>query len=149
MPAIIDPRREELVHLAGDAPDPLAEVHGFEHARGTGIASTVNLTKTAKGHPKIRYKDFLITADVYELAGEPMKIHLICPRCRHALWIRADRKHIDYDVTADVDNGGRLSVEPFMCTWELDAEPGARRMEFGLSLCKWRVAIDNNVARDV
>jgi len=144
--AVLDHDREELVHLAGDAPDPMADVLGFEHARGVGIQSTIRMTKQAKGHPKIRYKDFLLEADVYDLAGEPLWVHLICPRCHHALKISADKKSIDYDRAVTPELGGRLSVEPFMCTWEL---PEGRRQEFGIGLCRWRVAIDNNVAKDV
>lgn len=150
MSAILDPEREELVHLAGDAPDPLAGMAGVEHAHGGGFTSTVRMTKAAKGHPMIRYKDKIVEADVYELDGEPLRVHLICPRCStptapHGLNITADRKAIEYDPTRNVDAGGRLDVEVFECTWEL---PEGRRQAFGLSLCRWRVAIENNIARD-
>jgi hypothetical protein len=42
--------------------------------------------------------------------------------------------------------GGRLSIEPFSCTWETEPEPGR---EYSFSRCPWAVAIDNNVARYV
>lgn len=142
-----DPSREELVHLAGDAPDPLAGMAGIEHARGGGVTTTMRLTKTAKGHPQIRYRDMLIEADVYAFDGEPVKVHLICPRCRNALSISSDKKSLEYDPRQNVEIGGRLDVETFECTWELP-EANDRKMEFGLGLCRWRVAIDNNIARD-
>lgn len=146
MGAVFDKEREELVHLAGDQPDPLTGMPGVETARaGGGIMSTVRMTKSAAGHPKVRYKDFVLELDVYEPPGAPRYVHLICPRCRHALRITEDRKAMEYDPTRDVENGGRISVEKFTCTWEL---PEDRRMEFGLGLCRWTVAIDNNVARD-
>lgn len=133
-----DPQREELVHLAGDAPDPM----------GTGLLgqqASVNLTKTALGHPKIRYRDVVIEADVYALPGEPMHVHILCPKCRNALRIPADRKRIEYDPKGGPpQDGGRISIETFECTWEVSAD----RQQFGVGLCRWRVAVENNIARD-
>ncbi len=144
----------ELFHLAGDVPDPA----------GTGLrgrASTLRLDRTAMGHPKIVYKDFLLEGDVYALPDAPKYLHLICPLCRRALRITQDNKTIDYDPAlapkivpqlrnCGVDDGpywgGALSVERFECTWETDPEI---RRQFGLAMCNWRVEIENNVARDV
>lgn len=42
--------------------------------------------------------------------------------------------------------GGRISVEPFACTWESDPLPGR---EYSFSRCPWKVAIDNNYVRSV
>lgn len=134
-----DPQREELVHLAGDAPDP----------SGSGLVghqASLNLSRTALGHPKIRYRDLVIEADVYALPGVPMYVHILCPKCRHALKIAEDRKHIEYDPKAGPpQDGGRISIEAFQCTWEMDDQ----RQQFGLSLCGWKVVVDNNIARDV
>jgi hypothetical protein len=127
-----DPKREELYHVAGDAPDPT----------GTGLSgrmSSMRLTQIALGHPLIRYKDRVIEADVYEIHGRLM-VHLICPRCLNALKITDDRKKMEYSVTEN-----RISIEAFGCTWEMNDD---RRMEFGVGLCRWRVGVTNNVARD-
>jgi hypothetical protein len=131
--SLYDDTRQELVHLAGD-PD-------------TGLAGGMNLTATALGHPTIRYGEFILTADVYAPPGAPKYLHLICPRCRNALRITEDRKAMEYDPTRDTDRGGRLDVEAFQCTWELP-EANGRKIEFGMGLCRWTVAIDRNIARD-
>lgn len=143
-----DPHREELVHLAGDPDTGGMTARGFEAAPdpwGTGkvgYQQTADLTSNALGHPKIRYRDLVIEADVYAMPGAPMHVHIICPRCRNALRIPADRKRIEYDPAAGAPtDGGRLSIETFECTWEAGAERGS-------GLCRWRVAVDDNVARD-
>jgi hypothetical protein len=124
-----DPAREELFHVAGDA----------DH----GVASTADLTKTAIGHPEVRYYgrhgDFVLTVDVYRMPDGQLLAHLICPRCRKALHIRQAAKSMEYSATDG------LSIEPFECTWELDGDEGR---QFGMALCRWRVGITRNVARD-
>jgi hypothetical protein len=145
--------------MKGDAADP----------SGTGkrgISSGVDFSKTAKGHPIVFYRaqdgtEFFLTADVYALPGEPMAVHIYCPLCANHLIIRQDNKAIDYDPDARVvipgfrseeiiaglgvaDLGGRLSVEPFRCTWE--EKPELRR-SYGFGVCGWSVSIQNNVAR--
>lgn len=122
-----------------------------------GQAGQMNLTQTAFGHPFIRWNDFLLEADVYKLDGQPMYVHIICPRCHNALKIDEDHKAIFYErhrapkfapflaEQGIMDHGGSLSIEPFECTWEL----GPDRQHFGIGLCRWRVAIDNNIAKDV
>ena len=140
MPAY-DPAREELIYQHGDAPDPMGE-------RGAGFQSTINLANgAAVGHPKIRYRDVVIEADVYQAGEDPstLRVQIICPRCRHGLTIPAALKSIDWDPQGGApQDGGQISVEKFKCTWETSAE----RQHFGLSLCNWSVAIDKNVARD-
>lgn len=146
---------KEIFHIAGDAPDPTGTT------RNRGVASTMRLDRTALGHPKIAYKDFLLEADVYALPDAPMYVHIICPLCRNALRITQDNKAIDYDpkrvpkIVTHLRNcgiedmphwGGTLSVERFECTWESDPEI---RRQFGLARCNWRVEIENNIARDV
>jgi len=132
--------KRELVQIAGDAPDP----SGISDR--IGATSTLRMSDTALCHPIITYKDFVLTADVYQTPSEPMFIHLICPKCTNTLTISAARKHIELDVKAGPKGQGLVSVEPFQCTWEVDG--AKRRVGFGLGLCRWKVAIDKNVAKD-
>lgn len=124
-----DSQKEELYQVAGDA----------DH----GIASDTKLMNSAYAKPQIRYSgrygEFVLECELYNLNGE-LALHLICPRCRNALWIKNTRKQMDFDR-----NSG-FSCEPFECTWELDTD--GRRMEFGLGLCNWKAVIDCNRARD-
>ena len=128
-----NPKREELYSIKEDT-GPGA--HQGEVVKGTH--STMDLTKTALGHPVVRYKEYLIETDVYQM-GDELMVHMYCPKCRHAIRISSNRKAISYDQPSD-----RLSVEPFMCTWEL----GLDHQEFGFSLCRWTVGIDNGLAKD-
>lgn len=151
-------RKREMVQLAGDAPDPT----GRSNLRG--VASTTRLD-TSKLEVFVAYRgrtgQFDLTVDVYAIPGEPIEVHLICPKCRHQLRITSEMKKIEYELGADrpytfVDgssmpsNGGRLSVEPFQCTWEMPEAnahtPGLRT--HGLTLCNLKLAIDENVAKD-
>ena len=97
-----------------------------------------------------------------------MYVHLICPLCliqgrTNALKITQGEKALSYDPihrpppfpgwTAEQmahsfphGTGGTLSVERFECTWE--AAPDLQR-DFGLARCTWKVAIDNNVVKNV
>lgn len=146
---------KELFYVAGDVPDPSG-------APLRGRAPSYRLTQTALGHPLIFWRDMVLEADVYALPGEPMQVHLICPQCRNALIIRQGNKVFSYDPGAPVPTppgwtasevkqampnglGGRISVETFACTWEAD---GGITRDFGLARCGWRVAIENNVARE-
>ncbi len=142
--------RNELYQVAGDQADPMG-------GAARGRAGQMNLTETALGHPYVRYKDQLLELDVYKIAGAPMYIHIICPRCHNASKIQEDNKAFSYEPTripkilpfllsvgVGAPHGGSLSVEKFECSWEL----GPERQEFGVGLCRWRVGIDNNVAKD-
>ena len=136
---VYDDKREELVWHTGDMADPSGQ-------GPIGAGASMDLTRNASGHPLVRWGDQVLEVDVYMLPGEPVYLHLLCPKCRNMLTISATRKHIEYDKNAgDPKAGGRLNVETFMCTW--DGAEG-RRMDFGLGLCAWKVAIDNNVARN-
>ena len=125
-----DPNKEELYHVSGDA--------------DTGITTQANLTKSAMAQPQIRYSgkwgDYVMTAELYNQGGQ-LALNIICPRCHNSLWIRAERKKIEWDAVRGV------SVEPFQCTWEL-GERGNERMDFGLGLCRWTAVIEDNRARD-
>lgn len=122
----------------------------------------------ADGHPIVLYKtkegqDFFLTLDVHQIPGQPTTVYLYCPLCNNHLTIRQDNKAIDYDPKAPVKLpgydaaqvmaglgvvglGGRISIEPFRCSWE--EKPDLRR-SFGFGVCGWSVAIDNNVARNL
>lgn len=154
--------KREVVQLAGDAPDPTGLT---SHA---GLQSTHRLT-AGKQEVVVVFGDLLLTLDVYALPGEPMRAQIICPRCRKHSTIRGDQKKIEYDPTALNPQGkriqllaasiaelasismfGRLSVEPFECAWEIgDAKhvPGA--LHTGASLCRLRLIIEDNRAREV
>jgi hypothetical protein len=123
-----DPNTEELYHIAGDAPDP----SGTELL---GMQSSIQASRPST-RVMVRYRDVVLEIDVYQ-TKESLAFNLLCPRCRHSLWIRAEQKSIEW-------NGKMLSVEPFGCTWELDDD----RHQFGMNLCNWKVAIDNNIAKD-
>lgn len=146
---------KELFYVAGDVPDPTG-------ATLKGRAPSYRLTQTALGHPMIFWRDMVLEADVYALPGQPLQVHLICPQCRNALIVRQGNKAIAYEpgesvptppnwTAAEVKQaipmglGGRISVESFACTWEANGEVSR---DFGLARCGWRVAIENNIARD-
>lgn len=139
--APFDPKTESLYHIAGDVPDPTG-------SGKLGMQASIQLNKSAIGHPLIRWRnrdgDRVIEGDLYEIDGL-LLLHIICPKCStpetpHALWVKQEQKAIEWDPKS-----GLISVEPFMCTWELPLE---RRAEFGMGLCKWRVAIDKNIAKE-
>lgn len=146
--------KKALVQVAGD----------MDH----GLSSTLNLiagkTEVLVIDPKGDVA--LLTVDVYEMPGEPLKVHLLCPRCKNHLTVPGDKKAIEWDPRAGnpreraiVTLGipphmqamaklGRLSIEPFECTWELDAHKKVGASEFsGGNLCRWRCAIDNNMVK--
>jgi len=154
--------KREVVQLAGDAPDPTGLT---DH---TGLQSTHSLT-AGKQEVVVVFGDLLLTLDVYALPGEPMRVQIICPRCHKHSTIRGDRKKIEYEARslnpqarrihllassvaelAAISMFGRLSVEPFECAWELgDAKhvPGA--LHTGASLCRLRLVIEDNRAREM
>lgn len=142
--------KRQMVQLAGD--------------EDRGLMSTTRLD-TAKIEVLVAYRgrvgDFDLTVDVYALPGEPAELHIICPKCRHKSRITADRKRIEFsqndirpytfvDGSRMPTNGGRLDVETFECGWEMpDAgEHKAGIKAGGITLCRMRMAIDHNVAKD-
>jgi len=153
--------KREVVQLAGDAPDPTGLTNH------TGLQSTRRLT-AGKREVVVVFGDLLMTLDVYALPGEPMRIQIICPRCHKHSTIRGDAKKIEYEpnslnpmirrVLRMAPNVrefvratfGRLSVEAFECAWEIgDAKhvPGA--VHTGASLCRLKLVIEDNRAREV
>jgi hypothetical protein len=126
----------EIVHLAGD--------------EKRGITVSHELTKTAlmtfsleyTGRHAMPFPRKLIEGEVYTVPGGGLMVHTICPRCNNALRITSDNK----DISIDKDRGA-IWVEPFECSWELGERDG-ERMDFGLGLCKTRLAYDGKVAKD-
>jgi len=151
----------EVVQLAGDAPDP---TH-LSSARG--LQSTHNLI-AGKQEVLVLYKDLVMTIDVYAVPGEPLKVHMICPRCHKLGTISGDRKAIDFEPLAAnpaqsdivamgevpptvraMSAHGRISIEPFECAWEIgDDRHVAGSHHTGVTLCRQKLAIDNNRAKD-
>lgn len=144
-------RQREVVQIAGDT-----------HA---GLASMTSLT-AGKHEVVVVYKDLLMTVDVYAVPGEPLKLHLYCPRCHKHSTVPGDRKAIDFDPRAPNPQQaairatsapelvalaafGKLSVEAFECPWEIGDEQHAKTaVHTGVTLCRMRLAIDNNRAKD-
>jgi hypothetical protein len=129
-----------MYQIGGDAPDPA----------GTGLlghTSQVNVGNAGKiGIAMIRYGDVVLEADVYRVGTEPTRVIMHCPRCRHVVTIQGQHKRIDYAPPAPglEAQGGSISIERFTCPWELTDQK-----ELGGELCRLRVAVDNNIAREV
>jgi len=115
----------------------------------------------------------LLTFDVYAPPDAPKYIMIHCPVCalagrkKEAIRIIEGHKAFEYDPLTpppmypgwsdtdvygvlvtdgiDIKGGGRLSTEPFRCTW--DEKPDLKRA-FGLQQCTWHVSITNNVAKN-
>ena len=142
--------KRHLAQVAGDAD------HGVTTKHNLDVAKTEVLVY-------YRAMDCWLTVDVYALPGEPVHIHLICPKCHHALRVQQKEKHIEVDLKAQSPlmrtilasppadwtpddlvylrakgEWGDLSVEPFQCTWEIDRG----------QLCRWKAAIDRNIVKE-
>lgn len=163
-------RKRSMVQLAGDAPDPTG------YTANRGLMSTQRLD-TGKQIAAVVFKDQVLEVDVYQLEGQPLELHYICPRCQNQGRITSDHKAMQWEpgstrpvklpdgrllsfdrpvMTGDADarhmltNAGTLSVEAFECAWEHKGAdkhtPGIRAG--GLTLCRLRLVIDQNVARE-
>jgi len=163
--AMIDPgasgSEQPVVQLAGDAPDPTGLT------QNVGMMSTTRLT-AGKHEVVVVFGDLFMTLDVYALPGEPVRVHLICPRCHKASSISAERKAIDFDprVVSPIAKRlaatrapelagsalGKISIETFECAWEIGddrhASGRSRSVHTGASMCRLRLAIDDNVAKE-
>ncbi len=143
---------EEIYTIKASDPDP--------HGSGLmGASSHINLERAALAHPLIRLAKpegevAIIEADVYAAEVEGgLEILILCPRCRQQLRITSDRKEMQFEPTPPEFDPrrqamvvrGKLSIEPFQCTWEMPDAPG--RSPFGSTLCRWAVGVDNNLAR--
>jgi hypothetical protein len=159
-------RKRQMVQLAGDAPDPT----GVTSQRGLQMTQRLDMGKQVCA---IVYKDQLIEADIYAIPGSPLEVIFICPRCRKQSRITQEMKAIEFNPGSTrpvrlpdgnkvaygaphrmpdghlLTNAGEISIEAFECSWELENDkhtPGIRAG--GLTLCRLRLVIDQNVARE-
>ncbi len=135
-----------------------------QEAGDRGIAQDLSLA-SGKVETLVRYRDQLLTVDVYCIPGEPIQVHLFCPRCCKQLRVSADRKRIDWDPGADhphqqaaaeldahgfgpAPKVGVLSIEPFGCTWEVGGDRHNQGgLHTGVTLCRLKLGISRNVAQ--
>lgn len=167
--------RTDVVLPGSDRKMALTQIAGDENH---GISSTTYLDR-AKHEVALLIRpknsttmvEGVLCADVYALPGEPIKVHLICPRCHHTLTIDQGKKAIDWrpadghphaaEVRAALEpdaqwiaaNLGVISIATFQCTWELADEMQDKgkddRVIAGGSLCRYRCVIERNVLREV
>lgn len=144
-----------MVQIAGDAPDPT------RRSDARGISATTRLD-SGKREVIVVFKasSVVMTIDVYAVPGEPLEVHLICPRCRKSSRVTQAMKAMEWDPTTRpmvIPNGqtlvseGTISIEPFECSHELpDAlyEQHAGTTRHGMSLCRQQLVIDRNIARE-
>lgn len=150
-----DAQREEVYEIASSGvpgeQGPIATPDLIQSGPKGGT-SRIDLERRPLGRVMVRLRKpvadvAIMEVDIYPAApGTPLMTDrpmlealVLCPRCRHQLRIGCDRKRIDFDPTRNLADGGRLSIEPFQCTWELEDFRGS-------GMCHYRVAIDNNVA---
>lgn len=146
--------KRTLMRVAGD----------HEHGVQSAINLEVGKSVVAVWYPR---QELLLELDVFAIPGEPVKLHMICPRCHKHLTISGERKDIEWDPRAANPMGkeiaqrlppdgqwrarlGKLSVETFECTWELESnQKVSADLTIGKgNLCKWRGAIDNNLVKE-
>lgn len=153
--AIVDPSKQEVYTIC-KSPDPTG-------TGDMGFMSTIRPQRLAV--TLVRHGDLLLEADLYAAEGMPGQVEVLifCPRCKHQLRIGPERKRIAFDLEATpawvaptalalpepIVAVGRLDVERFECTWELDTDKPVGVSRAGENLCRWRAAIDNNVVREV
>lgn len=146
-------KHREVVQIAGD-PDH-------------GISQTYRLNAN-KIEVMVLFKDpaKFLTVDVYQAPGEPLMVHLICPKCHKPSRITAARKRIEFDASApnpvyqavlseagpdlaSLARDGKLSIERFECAWEVGTDKHVQSaLHTGVSLCRQRLVIDDNRAKE-
>lgn len=157
-------QRQVMSHVAGD------EDHGFASTqyldRGKQEVGVI-----VRPRNSITMIAAVATVDVYAIPNEPVKLHLICPKCKHTLTVDGNRKAIDWRPTEPspharalrevlpaearylADNLGVMSVEEFQCTWELEDQKQDNQKEVGIisgrQLCKFRGVIERNILREI
>lgn len=157
-------RRATLSQIKGD------ENHGIESTQylNRGKQEVALLVRPKNS---VTMVSGVVVADVYAIDGEPLKVHLFCPKCRRQLQIDQAKKAIDWRPTDAspvagelktvldpdahwlCDNLGILSVNTFLCTWELEDQMQDKGKDanviVGGSLCKFRGVIDRNVLKEI
>lgn len=162
-------RKAAMQHLAGDVPSPW----------GGGELGVQNTQYLNRGKQEVgvifrgrsdSFNRAILTVDVYAIPGEPLKVHLICPKCSHQLTIDGHKKPIEWapnspspiaselrsDLGPDMQylaaNLGVLTIEPFTCTWELEDKMRGNQdvgVISGMARCNFRGAITKNILREV
>lgn len=89
-------------------------------------------------HVPLDMKGVEIECEIYKI-GDALMVHTVCPRCRRAQSIDGRNKKVEYDQKA-----GTLRIEPFECTWEI----GDERQQFGVGLCRTKLAYEGKIVRD-
>ncbi len=162
-------KQNELVEVRGDATLPTGE---RGKASGLNLANTATAKPIVLYRDKLLTLDVysLPGQPMYIILYCPL-CDLNRPRKekqKQSLRISEDNKKIDFDpkalpnipgfsspqeivnsldhVTSVDQIRGRISVEPFGCTWE---EKSDLRRGFGFGVCGWKVVIENNIARDI
>ena len=79
-----------------------------------------------------------IECEVYSVDGL-LTVHTACPKCRHSSMIDGRNKKIELQ-------GDKLFVEAFECPWEMGGDDDHH--EFGIGLCKLKLAYDGKIAKD-
>jgi len=135
---VYNPQKEELVSIDGDWGEEsrynpgLTMSHHADH--GTIILSL-------QRDPRVKFE-----CEIYPSGeGDHFILHMVCPRCRHALTINSRNKAMDLNQST-----GILNVEPSECTWELKPEedPNAGLL-ITAGLCRYRFAIENSMVREL
>lgn len=116
-----DPNTEEVFSIKDDVVDPT----GQSDLRGRSLEYRMDHGKI---ECHVRWRDRLLTVDVYELRDHLM-IVLYCPKCHGGLRIRSVAKRIRF-----CRGDRRIDVEKIACPY-----PG----------CDWRVVIEGNLAKSV
>lgn len=157
-------RRAAMTQIAGD------EDHGFTTTQylNRGKQEVALLVRPKNS---VTMVTGVSTIDVYAIPDEPIKVHMICPRCNKQLQVDQSKKAIDWNPAAAnphavelkanlppddqwiAGNLGLISISEFQCTWELadqmqDAGKDANVIAKG-SLCRYRGVVERNVLREV
>jgi hypothetical protein len=168
--------KREVVQLAGDAPDPtgmsthtgLQSTHRLTAAKQEVVVVFGDLLLTVDiyaipGEP-IRaqiicprcHKHSTIRGDQKRIEYDPKQGN---PARRDILWMARSTALVDVNAMkagggvsalVSIADLGRLSVETFQCAWEIGDDrhvPGA--VHTGASLCRLRLVIEDNRAREV
>jgi len=130
---LYDQNKFELEYVAGDKPGSKLEDHHMD--KGISTSVTVKPYETTY----IRYRDIILESELYK-AGDELTLHMMCPKCRHALKISSKNKQMDWD-------GKYISVERSGCTWELDTDIPTGVFTIS-NLCNWKFYIDRGMAKD-
>lgn len=176
-PSQLSTGKREVVQLAGDAPDPtgltshtgLQSTHRLTGGKQEVVVVYGDLLMTLDvyalpGEPmRVQiicprcHKHSTIRGDAKKIEYEPKSMN---PMRTHILGAARSTALNAPEMTRDVRmclaelvsiaDFGRLSVEPFECAWEIGDErhvPGA--LHTGASLCRLKLVIENNRAREV